>query len=144
MISLRVQLLKWLKDPAHRVDRVKGFFSSRPTWDTPPPFGSAGGGDTLACGRGGGGVPIRTEGQTFWNSRYIYVRVLCDPAYMFFRSGSGQNMTAESDCHASGPPKSLKMDLLKAMEDFVRAWLRSESTLLCKKRLAVFLSPAGM
>jgi hypothetical protein len=48
---------------------------------------------------------------------------------MFFRSESGQNMTAESDCHTSGPPPSLKMDLLQAMEDFVRAWLRSESTL---------------
>ncbi len=61
-----------------------------------------------------------------------------------FRSESGQNMTAESDCHASGPPPNLKMNLLQAMEDFVRAWLRSESTLLCKKRLAFFLSPAGM
>jgi hypothetical protein len=38
-------------------------------------------------------------------------------------------MTAESDCHTSGPPPGLKMDLLQAMEDFVRAWLRSESTI---------------
>ncbi len=48
---------------------------------------------------------------------------------MFYRSESGQNMTDEGDCHASGPPPSLKMDLLQAMEDFVRAWLRSESTI---------------
>jgi hypothetical protein len=30
------------------------------------PFGSGGGGGTFACGRGGGGVPIRTRGQTLW------------------------------------------------------------------------------
>jgi hypothetical protein len=36
----------------------------------PPSFGSGGRG-TLACGRGGGRVPIRTKGQTLWYSRYI-------------------------------------------------------------------------
>jgi hypothetical protein len=63
-----------------RVDRVLGFFSSRPNWDPPPPphpqasvshFWFRGGGNTLACGRGGGGFPIRTRGQTLWCSRYI-------------------------------------------------------------------------
>ncbi len=60
----------------HRVDRVLGFFSSRPNWDPPlphtqksvypPPFGSGGGG-TLACGwGGGGGGPIQARGQTLW------------------------------------------------------------------------------
>jgi hypothetical protein len=49
------------------------FFSSRRNWDfhpltrkrvcIPPPFLVPGGG-TLACGRGGGGVPIRTVGLT--------------------------------------------------------------------------------
>ncbi len=65
----------------HRVDRVLSFFSSRPNWDSPTPltrirvpvppprFGSGGG--TFACGRGGGGVPIRTRWQTLWYSRYI-------------------------------------------------------------------------
>jgi hypothetical protein len=47
----------------HRVDRVLGFFSSRPNWDSPapstagecvppPPLVGGGGGDTLACGWG--------------------------------------------------------------------------------------------
>jgi hypothetical protein len=35
-----------------------------------------GGGDTLACGRGGGGVLIRTRRQTLWYSRYK-CNVLC-------------------------------------------------------------------
>ncbi len=48
----------------HRVDRVLGFFSSRPNWGPPPPlpqasvsssFDSDGGGGTLARGSGGGG-----------------------------------------------------------------------------------------
>jgi hypothetical protein len=36
----------------------------------PPPLWFVGG-YTLACGRGGGGVPIPTSGQTLWYSRYI-------------------------------------------------------------------------
>ncbi len=60
-------------DRYHRVDRVLGFFSSRPNLDPPPhPQASASplwfrGRDTLACGRGGGHgeVPIR-KGQTLW------------------------------------------------------------------------------
>ncbi len=48
------------------------FFSShRRVCTPPPPFGS-GGGEIFACGRGGGGVPIRTRGQTLWYSRYIF------------------------------------------------------------------------
>ncbi len=48
----------------YRVDRVLGFFSSRPNWDphTPSPAGECvspplvwGGGYTLACGKRGGG-----------------------------------------------------------------------------------------
>jgi hypothetical protein len=58
---------------------VLGFLPSRRNWDpplphpqasVPPPFGS-GGRDTLACGRGGGGLPIRTRGQTLWYFRYL-------------------------------------------------------------------------
>ncbi len=48
----------------HRADRVLGFFSNRPIWDpltrsvyVLPPFGSERG-DTLACGRGGGGSQL--------------------------------------------------------------------------------------
>ncbi len=36
----------------------------------PPPLWFRGR-DTLACGRGDGGVSIRTRGQTLWYSRYI-------------------------------------------------------------------------
>ena len=36
-----------------------------------PPFGSRG--DTLAGGRGGGGDPSRTKGQTLWYSRYSII-----------------------------------------------------------------------
>jgi hypothetical protein len=72
---------------AHGVDRVIGFFSSRPELGQPPPphpqantspplwFRGTG---TLSCGRGWGGVPIRTRRQTLWYSRYIctlWVRV---------------------------------------------------------------------
>ncbi len=68
----------------HRVDRVLGFFSSRLNWDLPAPSHAGEcvsplcfrGGDTLARGRGGGRVPIRTRGQTLWYARYI-VYVLC-------------------------------------------------------------------
>ncbi len=124
-----VQLSEWLKDPAHRVDRVLIFFSSRPNWDLPPPpLVPRGGGDTLACGRGrggGGGSQFGRGDRHCGTLGYNYFVILP----LFFRSESGQNMTAESDCHASGPPPNLKMDLLQAMEDFVRAWLRSESTL---------------
>ncbi len=78
-----------------RVERVLGFFSRPPPlcppppplvppptrrrWSVhPPPFGS-GGRDTLACGRGDGGVPIRTKEQTLWYSRYGIYRtyLLC-------------------------------------------------------------------
>jgi hypothetical protein len=75
-----------MKRQERRVDRVLGFFSSRPNWNpppphpqasvSPPPFGSGGGGwggagDTLPCRRRGGGVPIRTRGQILWYSMYI-------------------------------------------------------------------------
>ncbi len=61
----------------HRVDIVLGFFSSRPNWDPPnsstagecvTPSLFRGGGGTLACGRGGGGVQIRTMGQKLFPS----------------------------------------------------------------------------
>ncbi len=64
--------VRLLVSQRHRVDRVLGFFSSRPKWDSPTPAPAGeyappplfpGGGDTLACGRRGG-VPIRTRGQT--------------------------------------------------------------------------------
>jgi hypothetical protein len=51
----------------HKVDRVLGFFSSRPNWEspTPSPAGECGpplwfgGGGTLACERGDGGSQFR-------------------------------------------------------------------------------------
>ncbi len=60
-----------VETPSRRVDRVLGFFSSRPNWDpqTCVPPGS-GGGHTRLRERGWG-VPIRTRGQTLWYSRYI-------------------------------------------------------------------------
>jgi hypothetical protein len=74
--------------PSHRVDRVLGFFSSRPNWRirTPPPSPSrpqASVSPPFGWGVGGGrytthsiagewvGGPIPTRGQTFWYSRYI-------------------------------------------------------------------------
>ena len=63
----------------HRVDRVLGFFSNRQTWDPPNPLTRRWicplplyfrGGDTLACGRGGGGLNS-DQGQTLWYSRYV-------------------------------------------------------------------------
>jgi hypothetical protein len=62
-----------------REDRVLGFFFSRMNWDPPPPspagecvppFGSGGGGGAHSLAGEGGGVPIRTRGQTLWYSRY--------------------------------------------------------------------------
>ncbi len=59
--------------PRHRVDRLLCFFSSHPI-GTPPPHPQASvslpsvpGGDTLACRRRGGGVPVRTRRQTLCN-----------------------------------------------------------------------------
>ncbi len=52
----------------HRVDRVIGFGPRTP----PPPFPPEGkfrGGTHSLAGEGVGGVPIRTMGQTRWNSR---------------------------------------------------------------------------
>ncbi len=58
----------------HRVDRVLGFFSSHPNWDSPnpspadkcvTPFGP-GGIQSLVCD--GVGFPIRTKGQTMQGS----------------------------------------------------------------------------
>jgi hypothetical protein len=72
------------------VDRVLGFFSSRPHWDPPAPslYPQASvsaplwfRGDTLACGRGGGGVPIRTRGQTLWHSIGTTIYVICVSQY---------------------------------------------------------------
>ncbi len=72
--SISAQKKKHLQ--VHRVNRVLGFFSSRPNWDPPPlnrrwvcpPFSTRG--DTLAYRRGGGLGP-NTRGQTLWYSRYI-------------------------------------------------------------------------
>jgi hypothetical protein len=77
----------------HRVDRVLGFFSSRPNWNTPTssPVGESapyppvlpGEGHTRLWERewGGRGVSIRTRGQTLWYSRYI-----CTLCYIVFHS----------------------------------------------------------
>jgi len=56
----------FLEDVDHRVDRVLGFFSSRPNWDSPTP--SPADEHSLA---GVGGVPFSTRGHTLWCSRYI-------------------------------------------------------------------------
>ncbi len=64
-----------------RVDRVLGFFSSRPNWEPLPPHPQAsvspplwfrGGGGTLACGRGGGEVQFG-RGDRHCGIRGIYV-----------------------------------------------------------------------
>jgi len=71
--------------------------SIRHNWDspTPSPAGVCAprgplvpGGGTLAGGRGGGGVPIRTRGQTLWYSRYrIYLLCGADvPPYILLDS----------------------------------------------------------
>ncbi len=67
----------------NRVDSVLGFFSSRPNCEPPSP--SPAGecvpflwfheGYTLAYGRGDGGAPIWTRGQTLWY--YEYICTLC-------------------------------------------------------------------
>jgi hypothetical protein len=67
------------KGRPHRVDRVLGFFSSRRNWDSPTPHPQASlsapppqlwlGGGTLACERGGWGVPFPTRGQTLYTVR---------------------------------------------------------------------------
>jgi hypothetical protein len=50
----------------------------------PPPFGLGGGG-TFACGRGVGGVPILTRGQTLWYNtlgKYVlHALNVLDPMY---------------------------------------------------------------
>jgi hypothetical protein len=70
--------------PSYRVDRVLGFFSSRPNWDHPPhpldrrrarvcpPFAPGGGGQTRLREKGWE-VPIRTRGQTLWYSMYMFM-----------------------------------------------------------------------
>ncbi len=52
------------------IPRVPQCLPPRPNWDPPPPLPQASvsfprnqGGDTLACGSGGGGDPIRTAGE---------------------------------------------------------------------------------
>ncbi len=79
----------------HKVDRMLGFFSSRPNWDPPLPHTQASvfpppplwlrRKGTLACGRGGGGVPtpIRTRGRHFGTLDIYtpYVTVLEDFSY---------------------------------------------------------------
>ncbi len=57
----------------HRVDRVLGFFSSRPNWDTPPPhlFTRRRVCPFPVTNGGGGKVLLRTRGKTLWFSRYI-------------------------------------------------------------------------
>jgi hypothetical protein len=84
----------------HIVNRVLGFFYSRPNWDPPPLPQPAGecvlhfglGGGTIACGRGGGWAPIWSRGQTLWCSY-----VLC--AY------DSKSQSASSDCKAESIKK---------------------------------------
>jgi hypothetical protein len=60
------------------VDSVPGFLSSRPKWDTPltrrrvcPPLWFRGEGIPPHAGKGAGGVPIWTRGQTLLYSMYF-------------------------------------------------------------------------
>jgi hypothetical protein len=67
----------------HRVDRVLGFISSCPNWDSPNPvtrkrvcspllwLGGGGGAQHTRLRERGWGVAIPTKGQTLWCSRYI-------------------------------------------------------------------------
>jgi hypothetical protein len=74
-------------DESQRRQSTKLFLQSfelGPPATPPPPTVSGGGRDTLACGRGGGGVPIRTRGQTLWCSRNICT--LCDEFLSFSAS----------------------------------------------------------
>ncbi len=77
-----------LENHRQNVDRVLGFFSSSPNWDSPSPagecvlpsFGLGGDTNSLREMGWGGGVPIQTRGQTLWYSRYlpvIYMYALC-------------------------------------------------------------------
>ncbi len=82
---------------------------------TPPPFGS-GGGDTLACGTGSGGVPIRTRGQTLWYGTLGTSRL-----------GSGQNLRfflvgKES---TSGPGSCTVAVLVTSVQGSVTFWCSS-------------------
>jgi hypothetical protein len=87
------------KGGRHRVDRVLGFFSNRPNWDSPtsPPHqlasvsspsfvsGWGGGGYTLACGRGCGGSQFR-RGDGHCATLGIYV--LCEESgHWYFACG---------------------------------------------------------
>jgi hypothetical protein len=69
--SLHEYIRSWLKIALcgykHRVNRVPGFLSRHPNWvpqslTRNPPFGSKGG-DTLACGGGGGGTQFLRMGR---------------------------------------------------------------------------------
>ncbi len=52
----------------HRVDRVLGFFSSRPSWDSPPPHPQASVPlNWVQVGGGGGTQSIATEGLASQN-----------------------------------------------------------------------------
>ncbi len=71
------------KPEIHRqnVDRVLGFFSSRPNWDTTTPSPA---GVVFSLRERGWGVPISTRGQTLWYSSYLpgtYICTLCSPAF---------------------------------------------------------------
>ncbi len=89
---LQCRILKF-KCTAHRVDRVLGFFSSRPKFGLPhpftrrrvcPPFYSSGEGTHSLAG-GSGGVPIPTRGQTLWYSRYIFTLWYCHTSWWIYR-----------------------------------------------------------
>jgi hypothetical protein len=75
----------------HRVGRVQSFFSSRRNWDSPtslpagecapppPPLWFRGiAQSTLACGRGGEGVPNSDEGTYTVDCGTLYMYVLCE------------------------------------------------------------------
>ncbi len=65
----------------HHSVRVPGFLSSRPDWlPSPTPYLQASvappfvpGGDTTRLRKRGQGEPIRTKGQTLWDSRYSII-----------------------------------------------------------------------
>ncbi len=126
----------------HRVDRVLSFFSSRPNWDSPtpshasmcvPPPCSGGEHTRLRERVGGGGVPIRTRGQTLLYSGHI--RTLCSLPYPMMEH------------HGTGFLKAISLKtrsaLVKGRIFFVYLYLlifkRSIQQLLCTSRTYMYV-----
>ncbi len=84
LLSMRVCWFHWERIEL-KGDRVLGFFSSELGLPHPLPCRRVSPSplvqlreDTVACGRGGGRVPIPTRGNTPWYFRSRYIFTLCD------------------------------------------------------------------